>query len=285
MIQPQLKTGVSMNSIENKLEQVKNELKALDKVLVAFSGGVDSTLLLKIASEALPGKVLAVTATSPTYPAYEFEEAVKIANDLRVPHKTVESRELSNKNFVENSPERCYHCKTELFTDLQKMAREEGYNAVLDASNADDVDDYRPGMKAARELGIISPLKTAGFSKNEIRSLSKEMGLHTWDKPSFACLASRFPYGTKITARNLETVAEGEKFLKNMGFKQFRVRHHAPIVRLELDDDGMLKIQKEKIREDIIRKFKELGYLYITVDIQGYRTGSLNEGLEPMPDK
>jgi uncharacterized protein len=274
-----------MNSIDDKLEQVKDELKVLGKVLVAFSGGVDSTFLLKIACDVLPGNVLAVTATSPTYPSYEYDEAVRIASDFNVPHRTVESNELSNKNFVENSPERCYHCKTELFTDLMEIAREEGYTAVLDASNADDVDDYRPGMKAARELGIKSPLKTAGFTKNEIRSLSRKLGLHTWDKPSFACLASRFPYGTHITAERLETVAEGERYLKDKGFKQFRVRHHAPIVRLELDEHGLVKLQEPKLRNDIIRKFKELGYLYVTLDMQGYRTGSLNEGLNPGPRK
>ncbi|OGL41247.1 MAG: TIGR00268 family protein [Candidatus Schekmanbacteria bacterium RBG_13_48_7] len=264
---------------ENKLLNLKNILKEMECVLVAFSGGVDSTFLLKVSSEVLKESVLAVTAISPTYPRYEYEEAVKIAGELNVKHKTIDSRELENPEFVKNTSERCFHCKTELFSELVKIAQAEGFKFVLDATNADDLKDYRPGREAAKKLGIKSPLVDTGFTKQEIRDLSKKLGLRTWNKPSFACLASRFPYGTQITAENLEMVYKGEMFLKKHGFHQYRVRHHAPIVRLELDTEGFAKLQNQEICEKIVKFFKKIGYLYITVDIQGYRTGSLNETL------
>jgi pyridinium-3,5-biscarboxylic acid mononucleotide sulfurtransferase len=270
-----------MNTDE-KLKKLREMLTQMGRVLIAFSGGTDSTFLLKIASELSPGNVLAVTATSPTYPEYEFEEAVKIARELKVRHITIESKELENPQFVENTPDRCFYCKKELFADLIDIAQHEGIEYVLDASNADDLKDYRPGRKAAKELGIRSPLVDAGITKDEIRALSKKMGLSTWNKPPFACLASRFPYGTKITDENLKIVYQGEKFLRQHGFVQFRVRHHAPVVRLELDIEGFNKLQDQQLRAEIVKFFKNLGYLFITADLEGYRSGSLNEML---PDK
>jgi uncharacterized protein len=247
--------------------------------LVAYSGGVDSTLLLCVASQVLGKNVLAVIATSETYPQKEVRAARSLARQLGVDHLVVKTRELENPKFAQNSPLRCYHCKQELFSRLKKIAEERSIPSILDGSNYDDRSDYRPGSKAAKELGIRSPLREAGLTKAEIRALSKASGLPTWDKPSLACLASRFPYDTPIKRRNLVQVGKAEDILRELGLTQVRVRHHGEIARIEVKPAEFGKIMTVKTRERISRHLKKLGYTYITLDLDGYRTGSLNEPL------
>lgn len=262
-----------------KLQKLRKILKDEEKVLLAFSGGADSTLLLRVASEVLGKNVLAVIATSETYPRREVSAARALARRLGVDHLVIKTRELENPDFAQNSPLRCYHCKQELFSRLKKIAAERSIPSVLDGSNYDDRSDYRPGSKAALELGIRSPLREAGLTKAEIRALSKEYGLPTWDKPSLACLASRFPYNTPIKRKTLVQVGRAEDILRKMGFTQVRVRHHGEIARVEVKPAEFEKIIAEKTRERVSRHLRKLGYNYITLDLEGYRTGSLNEPL------
>ena len=267
--------------LENKLDNLKNILKKYESIVVGYSGGVDSTFLLKIATDTLGKKnVLGVTAKSETYPKAEFEESQRIAEKFGFRVKVIESSELEIENFAQNDVNRCYYCKKELFSLLRKIADEEGLRNVADGSNMDDLNDYRPGMKAAKEIGVVSPLKEAGFTKQDIRDLSKKMGLPTWDKPSFACLSSRFPYGTTITKERVSMIDDAENFLRSLGIKQLRVRYHDDIARIEvLPDDFNLFLDKDTSKT-IVEKFKKLGFKYITLDLQGYRTGSLNEGMK-----
>jgi uncharacterized protein len=258
----------------SKLQQYLCDLK---KVLIAFSGGVDSTFLLYTAKEALgPGNVLAVIAESPTYPSDEVAWAKKLCERFGVKYRVIQTDEFSDENFVTNPKERCYYCKKELFSKLLEIAKKSSIPHVLDGSNYDDKSDYRPGTKAKQELGVKSPLMELEFTKQDIRDHSKQFGLPTWDKPSYACLASRIPYGTRITPDILAKVEEGEKYLRSLGFKQLRVRHHDAIVRIELDD----RVLAAKLMDEIAKKFEKLGYTYVTLDLKGYRTGSMNEGLE-----
>jgi len=251
------------------------------KVLVAYSGGVDSTLLLKVAKDTLGDKnVLAVTVLSPLYPERELTDAKKIVQTFGVKHILIESNELEIPGFSKNPPNRCYSCKRELFSNLLKLAEEESMLFVVEGSTLDDEKDHRPGRKAIEELGIRSPLKEAMFTKADVRELSNTLGLPTWDKPSFACLASRFPYGEEITMEGLRMVDEAEDFLFGLGFKQVRVRHYKNLARIEVIQEEMGHFTEGSMREKVVGRLKAIGYKYITLDLQGFRSGSMNEVLE-----
>ena len=263
-----------------KLQNLKEILTPLDSVLVAYSGGVDSTFLLRLCIDTLYNvRVMAVTAKSPIYPSKELASALEIAKSLSARHLVIESTELDNPEFLANSPDRCYHCKRDLFRQLKRIAREEGLRNIVDGSNYDDLSDYRPGMRAANEFGVQHPLQEAKLTKDDVRLLSREIGLPTWDKPSLACLASRLPYGTPITGESLAAIEEAENLLHNLGIGQLRVRHYDKTARIEVEPQDMPLLLEEKNRQRILTHFKELGYLYITVDLSGYRAGNMNEGV------
>lgn len=262
-----------------KLTDLQNRIINLGSLAVAFSGGVDSTFLLKVAHDMLGDKAIAVTATSSTYPERELKESVAFAQSIGAEHIVIRSEELDIDGFAENPKDRCYHCKKELFTKVFQIARERGIQHVADGSNADDTGDYRPGMRAMRELGAVSPLLDAGLTKGDIRALSQEMGLPTWDKPSFACLSSRVPYGERITPEKLAMIDRSESFLLGLGFRQVRVRHHGNIARIEVGASEKGRFLEAGIMDSVDSALKEIGYAYVTLDLKGYRTGSMNEVL------
>ncbi len=265
-------------SEQDKRERLETIIKKMGKVLIAFSGGVDSTFLVYIAQQILPGNVLAVTAVSETYPARELREAIALAKKIRVKHLVIKTRELKNRDFAANNAERCYYCKKELFSKLQQIAKKYKLNYVADAANIDDLQDYRPGSRAGQELGVRHPLQEAGFTKQDIRYLSRLSGLPTWNKSAQACLASRVPYGNKINTVTLRKIEQAEELLRALKLQQVRVRDYGVLARIEVLPADFKKILKNN--EQIVAYFKKLGYLFVTLDLAGYRMGSLNETLQ-----
>jgi len=261
-----------------KFENLKTNLKKMGSVVIGYSAGVDSTFLLKVASDILGEKVLAVTVNSDLFSKQELMDCLKFVKKHGIHHIVIDVDIQDIKHFEENPDNRCYFCKKHIFSKIKEIADQEKFQNIIDASNYDDLKDYRPGMKALEKLGIISPLINAKIVKKEIRLLSKEMGLETWDKPSYACLASRFPYGIKINKKRLKTIEKAEDVLKNFGIRQTRVRFHNDIARLEVFKDDFQKILENA--DEISKKIKELGFKYVTLDIEGYRSGSLNEVLK-----
>ncbi len=266
-----------------KRRRLYDILEEMGGVVVGFSGGVDSSYLFAAAVEVLGDRALGVTACSETFPERERREAEALARRLGGRHRLVVSEELDVPGFAENPRNRCYFCKRELFARLWEVAREEGLPHVADGSNVDDRGDYRPGRQAARELGVRSPLDEAGLTKNDIRALSREMGLPTWDKPAFACLSSRFPYGTPITREKVSQVGRAEDALWGLGLRVLRVRHHGDVARIELGPDEFDRVVNG-LRDEVVRAVKAAGYTYVALDLQGYRTGAMNEVLtDPAP--
>ena len=271
-----------------KYRRLVEIIRGLESVVVAFSGGADSTFLARAARDALGARALLVTADSETYPEGELTEAGRLAALLGMRHLVIRTRELDNPDYAKNPPNRCFFCKEELFTRLKLVSEREGGAHPIYGAHVDDLGDHRPGMQAARQMGVQAPLIDAGLTKAEIRELSRELGLPTWDKPSFACLSSRFPYGDPITPEKLRQVDAAEAFLRSLGFRQFRVRHHDRLARIEIPRDEIPRLWEDERHSKIVARFRQLGYLYVAVDLQGFRSGSMNEVLkllqkDPLP--
>ena len=266
--------------LQDKLKQLEQHIKQMGSLAVAYSGGVDSTFLLKVSQDVLQDLVIAVTARSATYPEREFKGAAEFAHSNEIRHIVIEFEELQIEGFADNPLNRCYLCKHELFSKIKEVAIKHHIQFIAEGSNIDDLDDYRPGIHAIKELGIISPLKDTGLGKDDIRKLSKQMGLPTWDKPAFACLASRFPYGVKITREKLAMVDRAEQYFLDLGFKQVRVRHHGDTARIEVSRAELRKFFDLELMDNIYKQFKEIGFAYTSLDLNGYRTGSLNEVID-----
>ena len=263
-----------------KLEALKDFLSSLGNVAVAFSGGVDSTLLLKAAHDVLGDRAIAVTVSASFTAQREMNEADEFCRNNNIAHVKIHVDMSEIDGFESNPPDRCYVCKHALFTRIFQSAKERGINNVIDGSNLDDLGDYRPGMKALDELGVISPLRECGFTKNDVREISRELGLTTWNKPSFACLASRFVYGERITPEKLIMIERAENFLIDMGFRQVRARIHGDIARIEIMPEDFAEILRDSVREKIYDALTSYGFSYVTLDLKGYRTGSMNEQLD-----
>lgn len=264
----------------SKTDKLKAVIRSRPKALVAFSGGVDSTLLLKVCRDVLgPGNVTAVTGVSQTYTPEELRTARRVARGLGARHVLIQTDELACADFAANPADRCYHCKRELFGKIAGLAGTLGLNAFYDASNVDDLSDYRPGRRATEELGVVSPLVLAGFSKRDVRALSKRLGLASWDKPANPCLASRVPYGTPITLETLDRIRAGEKFLRGLGFPVVRLRHHGQLARIEVPAADLPRLIRPATARKVVAKLRSVGYLWTAVDLEGYSMGSLNRAV------
>lgn len=263
---------------QRKLRDLEAMLADMESAVIAYSGGVDSSFMAVVAADVLGGRALAVTGVSPSIPAAEVEEASRLAAQFGIEHRLLETSEMDRPGYVENSPQRCYHCKTELYSLLEDLAEAEGYAFVLDGCNADDLGDHRPGRVAAAEHSVRSPLVEARLTKADIRELSRERGLPTWDKPAMACLSSRIPYGTAVTVEALDQVGAAEAFLRGLGMRQIRVRHHGDVARIEVELADIATVVEH--RERIVTRMTNLGYRYVTLDLAGFRSGSMNEGLQ-----
>ena len=262
-----------------KMETLKVGLRDMGSVVIAYSGGIDSAFLATTANLELGRRALAVTASSPSLAPSELSDAVSLAETLGLEHRVIETNEVEREDYRANDPGRCYFCKDELYTHLQRLATDEGYAWVANGTNVDDLGDFRPGQDAARQYEVRSPLVEAELSKAEIRSLSKDMGLPAWDKPAQACLSSRITYGTPVTAEALSRIAKAEEYLRDLGIGQLRVRHHDTVARIEVEPDGFLALMEESVRKRVAAYFRSIGYSYVTLDLDGFRSGSLNEVL------
>jgi uncharacterized protein len=263
--------------LQEKLSMLQASIRRLGSLAVAFSGGVDSTFLAKVAHDLLQDRMIAVTARSSTYPEREFKEAADYVRQAGIRQFVIISEELDIDGFADNPANRCYFCKKELFNKIWEVAKQNKINFVADGSNLDDLNDYRPGMQATKELGVVSPLREAGLTKDEIRSLSRSMGLPTWDKPAFACLASRIPYGQTITKAKLAMVEQAEQYLLELGFRQVRVRHHGDLARIEVAATELERFYSRPLMLQVAERLQQIGFVYVSLDLKGYRTGSMNE--------
>lgn len=269
----------TVGAIEDKLRRLREIIRPLGRVLVAFSGGTDSTLLLKVAYDVLGDDALAVTAVSPSLARADLEETIELAAHIGAPHRLIETDEVEDANYAANPANRCYFCRAIVHDEFLELAEQEGYDYILDGTNLDDMGDFRPGQKATKERGVRTPLKDAGLTKRDVRVLARHLGLPNWNKPAAACLSSRIPYGARVTVEALRQIDAAELALRELGFRQLRVRHHDDLARIEVAPDKLERVLAR--REEIVRRLKGAGYTYVTLDLLGYRTGSLNEALKP----